>query len=570
MDLLVNRTLSSGVSTALAMMALLSCSDLTTEPNALELDDPSGDPAALVASIEVTLASSSLQPGQTTQATAILLNQSGDTITRAVNWSSSDPTVATVSNSGLVAAIAPGTVTITASRRSRSGAAILTVTGGGTTVTAPGTVSDLSVSAVESNSVTLSFTQVDDGTGKPASYDVRYAVAPISWGDAASATSGTCTTPVTGTGIGSRLTCTVLGLSASTNYNFQLVAFRGTLNMNAVFGGLSNIVLTTTSNTTTPVATVTVGLVNASLTVGETTQATATTRDANNNVLTGRAISWSSSNNAVASVSALGLVTAIAAGTAQIIATCDGKSGSAAINVQSAPVGSGSVNEPTGMTPITERPFSVRGEGGWYDQDTPDLTIVQDASAPRSPSSIMQQRFAAGFGGGASAAVVEKGLGGKYTTIYISYWIKYSSNWYGHPTSAVNKQMHLWINGGNHVFTLAYGGGTAPLKAEIWLQGTAGGERNLYANLGNPGTITRGKWHRWEIVLQCNTNGAANGSVEWWIDGAKIGQYYDVRLEPITSYWEIIQWSPTWGGTGSTVPADQFESLDHIYISGKN
>src|SRR5690242_11651385 len=49
-------------------------------------------------------------------------------------------------------------------------------------VTAPGTVTDLSVTATSSASVTLSFTEVTDGTGQAAHYDVRYAVAPISWG----------------------------------------------------------------------------------------------------------------------------------------------------------------------------------------------------------------------------------------------------------------------------------------------------------------------------------------------------------------------------------------------------
>ena len=106
------------------------------------------------------------------------------------------------------------------------------------TATPPGTVSDLSAFAIASTSVTLSFTQVDDGTGQPASYDVRYAVAPTSWGSATSTASGTCTTPVAGTAIGSRVTCAVLGLSPSKNYNFQLIAFRGTLNINAVFGGV--------------------------------------------------------------------------------------------------------------------------------------------------------------------------------------------------------------------------------------------------------------------------------------------------------------------------------------------
>jgi len=89
--------------------------------------------------------------------------------------------------------------------------------------------------------VTRSFTEVDDGAGQPASYDVRYAVAPISWGSAHSVTQGSCATPLRGTSVGARRTCTVLGLAPMTTYQFQLVAFHGTLNQDAVFGGLSNV-----------------------------------------------------------------------------------------------------------------------------------------------------------------------------------------------------------------------------------------------------------------------------------------------------------------------------------------
>jgi len=101
-------------------------------------------------------------------------------------------------------------------------------------------VSDLRVTSVTNNSATLAFTEVNDGAGQPAKYDVRFAMTPISWGLASSVTQGTCSTPVTGTSIGATHICTVLGLSASTSYDFQLVAFRGTLNVDAVFGGLSN------------------------------------------------------------------------------------------------------------------------------------------------------------------------------------------------------------------------------------------------------------------------------------------------------------------------------------------
>jgi hypothetical protein len=42
-------------------------------------------------------------------------------------------------------------------------------------------------------------------------------------------------------------TCTVAGLAASTTYSFELVAYRGTLKVNAVFGGLSNVASGTTA-----------------------------------------------------------------------------------------------------------------------------------------------------------------------------------------------------------------------------------------------------------------------------------------------------------------------------------
>ena len=45
-----------------------------------------------------------------------------------------------------------------------------------------------------------------------------------------------------------------------------------------------------------------VSLASNSITAGNATQATAVARDASNNVLTGRAVTWASSNNAVATV----------------------------------------------------------------------------------------------------------------------------------------------------------------------------------------------------------------------------------------------------------------------------
>jgi len=74
----------------------------------------------------------------------------------------------------------------------------------------------------------------------------------------------------------------------------------------------------------------------ASLTVGQAVQLTATLKDASGNVLTGRPVTWSSSAPSVAPVSASGLVTGLALGTAMITATSEGQSGSAAVSVNGA------------------------------------------------------------------------------------------------------------------------------------------------------------------------------------------------------------------------------------------
>jgi len=121
----------------------------------------------------------------------------------------------------------------------------LTLPGGGLPGS-PGTVTDLAVDAVTSNSATLSFTEVDDGLGQPAHYIVRYAKPPIDWSSAHDVTAGTCATPVSGTAVGTRLTCTVEGLAPTTTYDFQVQAYRSTIDLVVISGDPSNVAEATT------------------------------------------------------------------------------------------------------------------------------------------------------------------------------------------------------------------------------------------------------------------------------------------------------------------------------------
>src|SRR5437870_8691877 len=158
--------------------------------------------------------------------------------------------------------------------------------------------------------------------------------------------------------MGGPRSCTVLGCSPATGYQFQLIPFRGTLNMGtAVFGSVSNVASGTTAALDPPpvassVASVTVSPASASVSVGQTVRLTATRKDANGTALSGAVVTWSSNNAAVATVSGSGLVTAVAAGSVTSTATSGGISGPAAITVAvpSPPPSGGSwPNAPAGV-----------------------------------------------------------------------------------------------------------------------------------------------------------------------------------------------------------------------------
>jgi hypothetical protein len=81
-----------------------------------------------VASIEVTPDSSDMAVGETVQLAAATRNGGGEPLTgRIVTWTSDDTQVATVSDSGLVSAVAAGRATITATSEGKSGTASVTI-----------------------------------------------------------------------------------------------------------------------------------------------------------------------------------------------------------------------------------------------------------------------------------------------------------------------------------------------------------------------------------------------------------------------------------------------------------
>ncbi len=85
-----------------------------------------------------------------------------------------------------------------------------------------------------------------------------------------------------------------------------------------------------------PVATITLSATTLNMIVGATQAIAATERDAANNILSGRVVTWATSTASVASVSTSGVVTAVGLGNATITATSEGKTATLAVTVATA------------------------------------------------------------------------------------------------------------------------------------------------------------------------------------------------------------------------------------------
>jgi len=251
-----------------------------------------------VASVAVSLTANSISAVGASQATATALDASGGVLTgRAIAWSSSNPAVATISNQGLITAVAVGTTNIIATSEGKSGSAILTVT---PAPVATVTVTPPSAIVFQGETEQLSATLKD-------AHDNVLSGRTVTW-----SSNNTSVATVSATGL---VTAIVPGTATIT------AASEGQTGSSAITVSL------------VPIASVSVTLAASTITDAQTTQATATLRDADGNVLSGRSITWSSDNTAVAVVSTSGVVTPVAPGSAQIRATSGGQTGAATLTV---------------------------------------------------------------------------------------------------------------------------------------------------------------------------------------------------------------------------------------------
>jgi serine/threonine protein kinase/alpha-tubulin suppressor-like RCC1 family protein len=279
---------------------------------------PAPAAAASVASVAVTPSPAAVAVGRTAQLTAVLKDGNGNLLSgRAVVWTSSDSTMARVSPTGLVTALAPGYINVLATSEGRSGTGTVMVTATAAPVA--------SVDIPPATSVPLGDTAVLTAAPKD-DHGNTLSGHTMTWSSSdrrivAVSPSGTLSALRLGTAV---ITVAVEGKRATTRV----------------------------SVTPPAVAIVVISPPTASLQIGGHLRLDVAARDAHDRPIAGRGVTWRSSDETIATVSAQGAVTALRAGHATITAQIESQSASAAVTVSAVPVVSVAVTPATLTLPI--------------------------------------------------------------------------------------------------------------------------------------------------------------------------------------------------------------------------
>ena len=253
---------------------------------------------AVVGSVAVSPRSANLAAGDTLQLSAMVQDVKGDTVAgRAIAWSSAEPRMATVSPTGLVTALEPGEVNITATVDAHSATCQLVIT----PVPVSAVVVAPATGAIEAGATLQLSATLRDPQGKPITGR------SIAWSSSEPATASVSAEGLVAASQpgNARITATCEGKSGSANLTVKPA----------------------------PVAALEISQSVLGLMVGRSDRLSVVVKDSRGHALTGRTVEWTSRAPRIATVNPAGEVSAVSAGSTEIVATVEGKSASVKVNV---------------------------------------------------------------------------------------------------------------------------------------------------------------------------------------------------------------------------------------------
>jgi hypothetical protein len=284
---------------------------------------------------------------------------------------------------------------------------------------------------------------------------------------------------------------------------------------------------------------------SASVSLGATHQLSALVTDANGNVLTGRTVTWTSSNAVVALVSTSGLVTGLALGSATITATSEGKSGTAAITVASG--GGGPEPGPT-ATIIFQDGFESGTLSLWEQIPANGrYSVTTTAARVKSGTRSLQALYSPTN----TYGMITKWFMPGYDEIYVKFYVMFEEEF--------EHSMHFLTVAGNRIDDKSSAAGKAGVKpngTDFFYAGVDPAEPpdpglrpfsfytyypdmsccygNRFYQASPKSALIAGQWQEVVFHIKLNTPGQYNGSQTLWIDGVKKIDVQNMRWRTTT------------------------------------
>ncbi|MCU1677288.1 MAG: Ig domain protein group 2 domain protein, partial [Frankiales bacterium] len=260
--------------------------------------------------------------------------------TSATTWTSSDPNVAIVTQNGVLFALKSGRTTVTVTNRGASAS---------TTVTVRPTIREVKFDSDTTaigltESVKLQYKVIDSDGG-----NVDLTGHKVEW-----SSDSPDIAPLTGS---ATITGRAIGLSQ------VMLAVDG-------HGGSTHVKVVPK-----PVARISVAPASVAIVAGQNVQLVTTTTDVTGAVLTGRTIAWSSSDANIATVNSVGLVTAVAAGRADVTADVQGVKAVVAVTVTAVP------STPSAPAPVASVSVSLNAPTIVVGQSTQANAVLKDGTS---------------------------------------------------------------------------------------------------------------------------------------------------------------------------------------------
>jgi hypothetical protein len=282
-------------------------------------------------------------------------------------------------------------------------------------------------------------------------------------------------------------------------------------------------------------------------------------------------------------------VTAIAAGSTTITASYNDSEKTSAITVTTPVSGGVWTNLPSGMTLVTDCPFSggFPSGQGWYNvYNTFPFAAPSISGTPFSSPHVLDVEMAAGSGYGNGE------WGVNFTSsreVYMGMYWATNSGFQGYINNN-NKTVFIRNHAGGCNSFLVWQGGQDQPKTLKWYQqdivnnthiptvfntnyptdGTGWFEPNINSTACR---VSAGSgWHFVEVYLKASTTASSqDGIVKWWVDRTLCGSYNNVNASP-SGYNEFVI-TPTWDNQpNANAPYRDMSRAwhhyyDHVYIA---